>query len=152
MFVEPGILDANVLAYASNADDPHHTASRTLIEAARDPSITLYVTPQILCEFYSVITNPRRVAAPSSPAGALQVLSALLALPDVSILPTTPRAVTALLDLLRRRAVTGPEIFDLQIVATMKANDIPTIYTFNAGDFEVFPELTVIVPGAGLTP
>jgi predicted nucleic acid-binding protein len=57
-----------------------------------------------------------------------------------------------LLDLLRRRPVTGPEIFDLQIVATMKANDIRTIYTFNAGDFEVFPELTVIVPGAGLTP
>jgi len=30
----------------------------------------------------------------------------------------------------------------------MKANNIQRIYTFNAGDFEVFPELTVIVPGS----
>jgi len=50
MSVEPGIVDANVLAYAT---------------AARRPSVTLYVTSQILCEFYSVITNPRRVADPS---------------------------------------------------------------------------------------
>jgi hypothetical protein len=39
MSVEPGILDANVLAYAINADAAQHTASRGLLEAARDPSI-----------------------------------------------------------------------------------------------------------------
>ena len=148
MSVEPGLVDANVLAYASNADDPKYAVSRALLEEARDPSSTLCLTPQIICEFYSVITNPRRVAAPSSPAVALQVISALLAMPGISILPVTGRAVTALVELLRRHPVTGPEVFDLQIVATMKANNIQTIYTFNAADFEVFPELTVIVPGS----
>jgi predicted nucleic acid-binding protein len=93
--------------------------------------------------------HPRRVATPSSPSVALQALSALLALPGISTLPTTSRAVTALLDLLRRHPVTGPEIFDLQIIATMKANSVSRIYTFNAGDFAVFSELTVVVPGAG---
>jgi len=62
MPIEPGVLDANVLVYAVNADAPQHSASRALLEQARDPSTTLYVTSQILCEFYSVITNPRRVA------------------------------------------------------------------------------------------
>ncbi len=38
------------------------------------------------------------------------------------------------------------EIFDLQLVATMQANNIRRIYTFNKGDFEVFPELTVCDP------
>jgi len=57
MSVEPGILDANVLAYAVNADAPQHAASRILLEAASDPSVRLYVTSQILCELYSVITN-----------------------------------------------------------------------------------------------
>ncbi len=147
MSVEPGIVDANVLAYASNADDPKYTVSRALLAEARDPSVTLYVTPQILCEFYSVITKPRRVEVPSSPAAALKVLSALLALPGISILPTTAQAVTAMLELMDHHPVTGPEIFDLQIIATMKANNIQTIYTFNTADFEVFPELTVIVPG-----
>jgi predicted nucleic acid-binding protein len=39
MFVEPGILDVNILAYAFNADAPQHSASRSLLEAARDPTI-----------------------------------------------------------------------------------------------------------------
>jgi hypothetical protein len=33
----------------------------------------------------------------------------------------------------------------------MQANNVQRIYTFNAGDFEVFPELIVVVPGR-LTP
>ena len=58
MSVEPGIVDANVLAYAINVDAPDHPASRALLDAGRDPSVRLYVTSQIICEFYSVITNP----------------------------------------------------------------------------------------------
>lgn len=87
MSVEPGVLDANVLAYAVNADASQHAASRALLEAASDPSITLYVTSQILCEFYSLITNPRRVAVASSSTEALSVISAMLTLPGLRVLP-----------------------------------------------------------------
>jgi len=148
MSVEPGIVDANVLAYATNADAPKHAASRALLDAARDPSVTLYVTSQILCEFYSVITNPRRVAAPCSSTEALSIISTLLALPGIDVLPSPARAVTALVELLHRHPVTGGEVFDLQIVATMQANNVQRIYTFNIEDFEVFPELIVVVPGS----
>ena len=75
MFVEPGLLDANVLAYAINADAPQHAAARALVEAGSDPSTTLYVTSQVLCEFYSVITNPRRVAIAASSTEALQFIA-----------------------------------------------------------------------------
>jgi predicted nucleic acid-binding protein len=146
--VEPGIVDANVLAYAANADVPNHAVSRALLDAAHDPSVTLYVTSQILCEVYSIITNPRRVAAPCPSAEAVRMLLALLALPGIHVLPSPVHTVTALIELLRRHPVTGGEVFDLQIVATMQANNIQRIYTFNVGDFEVFPELNVIVPSA----
>jgi predicted nucleic acid-binding protein len=43
MLAEPGIIDANVLAYAFNADDQRHEISRTLLERARDPSSMFYV-------------------------------------------------------------------------------------------------------------
>jgi predicted nucleic acid-binding protein len=33
--VEPGVIDANVLVYAMDADHSHHKASRALIDAAR---------------------------------------------------------------------------------------------------------------------
>lgn len=146
MLVEPGVLDANILAYAVNADAPQHAASRALLEAARDPSIALYVTSQILCEFYSLITNPRRVAVASSPTEALGMISAMLAFPGLHVLPTPARAVVGWMELLRRHPVTGGDVFDLQIVATMQANGVQRIYTFNTGDFQVFPELTVVTP------
>lgn len=50
------------------------------------------------------------------------------------------------IDLLRRHPVTDGDVFDLQIVATMQANGVQRIYTFNADDFEVFPELAVVMP------
>jgi toxin-antitoxin system PIN domain toxin len=149
MSVEPGMLDANVLVYAVEASAPQHVASRALIEAARDPATTLYLTSQALCEFYSVVTNPRRVAVPRSAAEALRAISALLALPGIHVLPTPARAVVGWMGLLQRHPVTGGDVFDLQLVATMQANNIQRIYTFNTADFEVFPELTVTVPPEG---
>ena len=72
MPIEPGIVDANVLVYALDADAQQHGASRALLEAARDASATLYVTPQILCEFYSIITQARRVPTPDRHAPTAQ--------------------------------------------------------------------------------
>ena len=142
--IEPGVLDANVLAYAINTSAPQHSASRTLLDSARDHRVTLYVTSQILCEFYSIITNPRRVAAPKSSADAQQIVSDILALPGLWVLPMPISAVSGWLQLLQRYPVTGADIFDLQIVATMLANGINCIYTFNGDDFRIFPEISVV--------
>jgi predicted nucleic acid-binding protein len=70
----------------------------------------------------------------------------LLALPGIRLLSTPARAVAGWMALLRRRPVTGGDVFDLQLVATMQAHDIQRIYTFNTADFEVFPELTAMAP------
>ena len=43
MSVEPGVVDANILVYAVNPDVPQHAASYALLEAARDPAVTLYI-------------------------------------------------------------------------------------------------------------
>lgn len=144
MSVEPGLIDANVLVYAMDADAPQHAASRALLDAVRDMSATLYVTSQILCEFYSIVTNARRVPKPRSPADALSAISGLLSF--LHVLPIPVHTVEGWIALLRRRPVTGGDIFDLQIVATMKANGVQRIYTFNTNDFEAFPELEVVSP------
>ena len=78
MSVEPGLIDANVLVYALDADAPQHASSRTLLDAGRSGSTTLYVTSQILCEFYSVVTNPRRVTKPRSTADAIAAISGMV--------------------------------------------------------------------------
>jgi len=145
-FVETGIVDANVLAYALNADAAQHASARSLLNAARDASTTLYVTSQILCEFYSIITNVRRFPKAVSAGEAVSILSSLLALPGLQILPTPAHVVEGWMQLLQRHPVTGAGIFDLQIVATMLSSGVQRIYTFNGSDFEVFKELTVLTP------
>jgi predicted nucleic acid-binding protein len=141
---EPGVVDTNVLIFALDADSPHHKAARNLVEAARDGAMTLYVTSQILCEFYAVVTNARRVAKPRGSAEALDVIAGLLSF--LHVLPVLAHAVTGWMSLLRRCPVTGGDVFDLQIVATMLASDVSRIYTFNNAEFEMFSELAVISP------
>jgi predicted nucleic acid-binding protein len=81
MPVEPGVGDTNVLVYALDADATQHASSRALLEAARAASVTLYVTSQIICEFYSVVTSSPIAGAlqiHASPATALAAISSLL--------------------------------------------------------------------------
>ncbi len=143
-FIEPGLVDTNVLIYALDADAPQHPVARSLCEAARDGSVVLYVTSQILCEFYSIVTNARRVAKPQAPADALKALGDLLTF--LHVLPIPATAAQGLMQLLQRHPVSGGDVFDLQIVATMQANGIERIYTFNRGDFEAVSGISVIEP------
>jgi predicted nucleic acid-binding protein len=114
------------------------------LDAARDAPGTLFVTSQILCEFYSIVTNPRRVPKPRDAGEALAAISGFLAF--LQVLPVPARTVDGLLELLHRHPVTGGDVFDLQIVATMRANGVGRIYTFNAADFAAFPELAIVMP------
>ena len=71
-------------------------------------------------------------------------MSGLLAF--LHVLPAPAQAVDGLLDLLRRHPVTGGDAFDLQIAATMQANGVQRIYTFNTADFGAFSELSIVTP------
>jgi uncharacterized protein len=144
MSVSPGLVDTNVLVYALDADAPQHLASRNLLHKGRNGATTLYVTSQILCEFYSIVTNARRVRRPQTAGGAMAAIDGLLTF--LYVLPTPASSVEAWLALLRRFPVTGADAFDLQLAATMLANDLHCIYTFNTADFESFEELVVSAP------
>jgi predicted nucleic acid-binding protein len=145
MSVKPGVVDANILIYALDADAPQHVVCRTLLEAAQgEAPTTLYVTAQILCEFYSIVTNARRVPKPRSSADALTAISDMLGF--LRVLPVPVAAIDEVMALRRRRPVSGGDIFDLKIVATMKLNGILRIYTFNTDDFKPFSEIESLIP------
>jgi hypothetical protein len=90
------------------------------------------------------VTNARRVSKPRTSADAVSAISGLLAF--LHVLPIPAQTVEGWISLLGRRPVTGGDVFDLQIVAAMQANDVQRIYTFNTDDFEVFPEISVVMP------
>ena len=68
----------------------------TTLEAARaDASATLFVTLQILCESYSIVTNPRGLSKRRSAGEATAAISDLLAC--FHVLPIPAHAVDVLL-------------------------------------------------------
>jgi predicted nucleic acid-binding protein len=83
---------------------------------------------------------------PRTPAEAVSAIADILSLPGIHLLPVPVEAVSRWIALAQQRPVTGGRIFDLQIAATMQANGVNRIYTYNTGDFETFSGLTVTDP------
>lgn len=144
MLDDLALLDTNVLVYALFTDAEHHAAARALIARGQTGVIGIVVTPQILAEFYAIITNPRRVTQPLTPADAIAEVQKYLA--EFAVLPVPPDVVDRWAELAMRHAVVGGDIYDLQLIATMIGNGVTTIYTFNDRDFAWCNQIEVRVP------
>jgi len=146
--VESALLDTNVLVYALDQESPFHSAARTLLLRAADTAWQerLCVTPQVLAEFFAVVTNPRRVRSPRSPEEALRALEQFIALPNLTVLAVPVDVVSRWVPLVRAHRLGASRVFDAQLAATIVANGVRRIYTFDRAHFECFAELEVITP------
>ena len=136
--------DANILVYAAIRDDVRHAACRNLLKNPGDT--LLHFSPQILTEFYSVITNPKRVTAPFTPTEAIEFIEILLSYRHSAPLPITAEVPAILLSLLKQRVVRGPRVFDLQIGATMLAHGVSRLATYNGADFKDIAGIEIVEP------
>jgi toxin-antitoxin system PIN domain toxin len=141
-------LDTNVLIYSVYADAEHHRAARSLVDQAKNPDAALCLAPQVLAEFYAVVTNPRRVTEPKSPEVALETMNTFLTLPGITLLSVPLDIVSRLMALLRQHPVIGRKVFDVQLVATLLGNGVRKLHTFNRADFAPFSEIEVLTPVA----
>ena len=139
-------LDSNVLIYSAFKGSPHFRAATALRDRALAGVLQLYISPQVLAEFFAVITDPRRVSESHTPHEALAEIEKYCSTQGFVILPQSVAILPKWIELCRHHPVTGQGIFDLQIVATMLVHNIRTIYTFNKADFQKFDEIKVIVP------
>jgi predicted nucleic acid-binding protein len=152
MSIDRHLVDTNVLVYALFPAAPQHANSRALVEAAQDPNAGLCVLPQILAEFFSVVTNPKRVTPNKTAGEALQAIESFLALPGLAVLSIPPDVVTRWAALVHARPVTGAEVFDVQAVAAMMAHGIAGVYTYNLTDFHGYPGIQPKEPSARPSP
>jgi toxin-antitoxin system PIN domain toxin len=142
-------VDTNVLVYAAVRADPRYEASRVLLETSRRG--TLHISPQILTEFYSTITNAKRVAVPYTPQKAVEFLEALLDLEHVVLVPIPREVPNLMFALLKQRDLTGPRVFDAQIAAIMLAHGVKNLFTDDAADFKQFPGIEILDPSHDAT-
>jgi len=143
---EISLIDTNVLVYASDQTSPFHQEAVRLREKGLKGEISLCVSPQILTEFFAIITDPKRVNNPRTCQEALIEIEKYLYSKNILKIYPGPDIIEKILDLLRRYEITRQEVFDLQLVATMLSNNITQIYTYNKSDFSKFKEIKVLSP------
>ncbi|MBI4584718.1 MAG: type II toxin-antitoxin system VapC family toxin [Planctomycetes bacterium] len=138
------VVDTNVLVYSCYPAAPHYNESRTLVEPARATQTGLCITPQIVSEFYAVVTNLHG-AYRRNPDEVINTLNLILSYPGITVLPLPASVANRITELAQRRPVRGPDIHDLHIAATMIENGIRRIYTYDSINFQ-FSEIEAVEP------
>ncbi len=150
MLSDLALLDTNILLRSLYADSPHYSAARALINQAKSSDAAFCVVPQVLAEFYAVVTNPSQVPDVKTSAEALATIRIFLKRPGITLLPAPVDIFERWSALLEKQPVTGRKFFDVQLVAAMLGNGVKKIYTFNVNDFSPFAELEVLEPSEPL--
>jgi toxin-antitoxin system PIN domain toxin len=143
---EIALLDTNVLVYCHQALSRFHSQSRILLERGLNGEIALSICPQVLFEFFTIITNPRRVTNPVDSAEATAEMENYLKAKNILKVHPKENTLEIALDLLKKYRIRQSEIFDLQLVATMLSSNITRLYTYNLDHFVRFTEIEVISP------
>ena len=80
-------MDTNIFVYAVYEDHEHPVTSHKLLERAEKGELDCCIAVQTLTEYYSMVTNLRRVSNPRSPQEALSDIQSILNLPDITLIP-----------------------------------------------------------------
>ena len=140
------LLDSNILIQATARDAPRHEQARRVCEEALAGRLEACIALQNLCEWYAVVTNPRRATHPLTIDEATRDLEAYLSPSPLTLLTFSPAVAQRLPMLLRQSASRGAHVFDVLLVATMLAHGVTTIYTENVRDFSMFRDIRAINP------
>lgn len=140
-------IDTNILVYAVDLSENNRSFHRASLEILRPTEKEiLYLSPQILGEFYAVITSASAVKKPITPTEAISRIKRLTQMPNIKVLPITNNVQEKWLQLLEINPVKGSQVFDLFHLATMLTYTIKRIYTFNDRDFNWYQDIDVILP------
>ncbi|MAG11508.1 MAG: hypothetical protein CMI52_01740 [Parcubacteria group bacterium] len=139
----PALVDTNVLIHSYDTSSDHCGDCKILLDNGEDGLCDLILTPQVLAEFFTVVTNSQKTPNPLSKDDALHEMRLLA---RIYKMIDCPSDVLGRVDgLLTQLDFSGKQIHDLFLVATMFAHGITHIYTYDAL-FEKIPGVTVLTP------
>lgn len=139
----PILFDTNVLIYAHNQSASLHKIALNLVKEVIREKIRGTLAAQNLIEFYSIITNPKRIENPLEPDLASDLIKHYLNSPFEIISPKE-QTLEVLATLLAKSKIKGAGVFDAYLVATMVSNQITKVLTANIKDFEVFENIKIV--------
>ena len=140
------LIDSNILVYAYNIDSKFNKQAKNLMKDALTRKISTCLSIQNLLEFYSIVTNPKQVEKPVKFEDARELFKLYTKSSSIEIIYPTSKTLLILREFLNAFIITKAEIFDAFLVATMKENNVKTIYTANISHFKKYDFLRVFNP------
>jgi toxin-antitoxin system PIN domain toxin len=139
-------VDTNILVYATRTESPWHVvASQAIRQLAESTPWAIPWT--CLCEFYSVVTHPRRYKPPTPIAVAFDKIESWLESPYLTVLgeTSTETGWDTLREVLRTSRVVGPNVHDARIVSLCLQHGVRELWSADR-DLSRFPQLRVVNP------
>ncbi|RLG32306.1 hypothetical protein DRN97_07675 [Methanosarcinales archaeon] len=72
---EIALLDTNVLVYGADESSPFHKDPKNIRDNALLGNVEICICPQVLMEFFAILTDPRRVKNPREPEEVTEEIS-----------------------------------------------------------------------------
>ena len=137
------LADTNVLLRVANRSEPLHDTVRTAIRNLRGSGHQMHVASQNLVEFWNVMTRPTKNNgfgfSPVETDRFLRIVERVF-----PIIPDSPATYGEWRKLVVQFGVSGVQVHDARLVATMIANGITHILTLNAADFSRYSQLGIV--------
>jgi len=140
------LLDTNILVHSHNKASPHQKRAGDVIRKAMRGEIDAHIAPQTLYEFFSVVTNPKRVEHPLSSHEATDICLDLWECREIGKVNPTPITIKEVLKLTKELKLSESRIFDCVLAVTAKENGVEMIYTENVDDFKAYTFLKASNP------
>jgi predicted nucleic acid-binding protein len=139
------VVDTNVLLRAAQPGHVHAKPAFEAMQRLTTQRNEACVVPQVLYEFWVVATRPTgENGLGMTAAQGTAEIDRLLGM--MTLLDDGPDLFAKWRTLVKERQVLGKAAHDARIVAAMGAHGVTRILTFNRGDFERYPGVTVLSP------
>lgn len=128
------LADTNVLLRFADRTHPVHATVRAAVRKLRTIGHSVRATPQNFVEFWNVATRPiEKNGFGLMPANTDRLLDLVERL--FPLLPDSPAVYTEWRRLVVSFGVSGVQVHDARIVATMIVHGVTHVLTFNKADF-----------------
>jgi uncharacterized protein len=138
------VMDANMLLYAYDEEDPRHAVVSPWFEAQMSTTGDVGLSVLAILAFLRISTDHRVFRQPRPVATALAIVESWLAHPTVRLLEPTRRHWTTLADLATSGQARGPQLMDAHLAA-LTIEHGATLATADRG-FARYPGLRTIDP------
>lgn len=140
------LLDTNILVHSHNRASPYQKRASNVIRKAMHGEIEAYIAPQILYEFFAVVTNPKKVEYPLSSDEALDICLDFWECREIEKANPTSKAPREVFKLAKESKLSKGEIFDCLLAVTAKESGMEMIYTENIDHFKAYGFLKALNP------